>query len=76
MIKPVSTLLQTLIYGNIAMKMVFSFSMQAVWSTINTLHLLVHVPLINISLPANLGLFMSSFTTLFNVDVFNVNGIH
>jgi len=49
--------------------LLLSASMNLLWSMMNTLQIIVHLPLVNLTYPSNAMLFSSAFLTLAQFDI-------
>jgi hypothetical protein len=64
-----STAMNTMMYGNMAVNIVMSASLQMLWGLINVMQLIVNMPLLNIQFPQNAVTF---YTFIQSVSSFNI----
>ena len=70
--KTFSSLDTTLITGiitNLALSMILGLSMKYLWNLINTLQIITHIPMLNISLPANLLICLKTIIEVSNLSI-------
>jgi hypothetical protein len=65
----VATVLQSTIYGSMALSFTLGTTLQYLWGLVNTLQLVTHTPLFDINLPANLQLFLTTIFSVVNFDI-------
>jgi hypothetical protein len=68
--------INTILTGNIFVSLVFSQSLSEIWLLVNTLQLIVNIPLLDITLPSNVMTFVSALQDTLSFNIIPVDQIH
>jgi hypothetical protein len=66
-------MVSSVMYVNIIVQLVLSGSLHALWGMINSMQLIMHVALFQISLPAIVLIFIQNFISLVKFDIFDLS---
>ena len=58
-----------MMYGNLAINIVMSASLQMLWGMVNVMQLVVKFPIMNITFPQNAGTFYTLINDVANFDI-------
>jgi len=67
--------MKAIVFGSIAINLIFSMSLSLVWSMVNTLQLIVHLPLFSIMHPSNALIFYTLLIGVTNFSLVDVSGV-
>jgi hypothetical protein len=59
-----------MMYGNLAVNIVLSASLQMLWGMINVMQLIVKFPILNVTFPQNAVTFYTFINDVANFDIF------
>ena len=66
---PAKSTMSTMMYGNLAVNLVMSASLQMLWGMINVMQLIVKMPLLNITFPQNAATFYTFISDIASFDL-------
>jgi hypothetical protein len=66
---PIKKGVSTMMYGNMAINIVMSASLQMLWGMVNVMQLIVKFPIMNITFPSNAGIFYALINDVANFDI-------
>jgi hypothetical protein len=66
----------SVISGNLLLSITFSYALSTLWGVVNTLQIIVHVPLLQLSLPANIMSFLAALLDCLNFNLVDPDKIH
>ena len=64
-----SSVVNGLLIGGAIVNLILSSSLSLLWGMVNTLQLIVHMPLINIGIPGNASYFLQILITIANFEI-------
>jgi len=67
--------LQAVTFGSLFINLLFSCSLVLLWGLINTIQLIVHVPLVSVAIPGNALSFFILLIDIANFNIFDVSGM-
>ena len=68
--------MNTMMYGNLAVNLVMSASLNMLWGMVNVLQLIVKMPLLNITFPQNAAVFYTFISSVSNFDLLPTDKIN
>ena len=57
------------LFANLALSLILGISLKQMWKLFGTLQIITHIPLMNIPLPSNVGVCISSLIDLINLKI-------
>jgi hypothetical protein len=68
--------MSSVISGNLLLSLTFSYALSSLWGVANTLQIIVHIPLLQLSLPANIMSFLAALLDCLNFNLVNPDNFH
>ena len=72
---PAKSTVNTMMYGNLAINIALSASLQMLWGMINVMQLIVKFPILNVTFPSNAGSFYTLINDVANFDIIPTESI-